>query len=256
VSDSIAVRVQLCGRFAFVVNGREVQAALPGRRARLLVAFVAAHRHQPTARAQLLEALWPHGSGASAGATLSVLLSKVRTLISPAEICGRGTLQLVLPPGAIVDTERAVAALHQAESALAQQDWRSAWGPAQTAALIGGREFLTEYDEPWIDRSRIQFDLHYQRALACYAQASLRLGGSELPAAERSARRLIERAPLSEIGYRLLMEVLIERGDTTAALATYEQFRRTVRDELGADPGPALRRLHHELLHAAEPTGP
>ena len=251
---STAVRVQLCGRFAIVVDGREVHPALPGRRARLLVAYLAAHRNRPTARAQLLEALWPNGSGDSAGATLSVLLSKVRTLISPAEISGRGTLQLVLPSDALVDTERAVAALHQAESALAQQDWRRAWGPAQTAALIGGREFLMEYDEPWIDRVRVQCDLQYQRALACYAEACLRVGGSELPAAERSARRLIERAPLSEIGYRLLMEVLVSRGDTAAALATYEHLRRAIRDELGAAPGLALRRLHQELLHATDNT--
>lgn len=248
------VRVQLCGPFAFIVAGRAVHSTLPGRQARLLLAYLAAHRDRPIGRTQLLDALWPDGGGDSAAATLSVVLSKVRALIAPAEICGRGTLQLRLPAWAIVDVERAVAAVHQAESALAQHEWHRAWGPALTAQLTAGRGFLLEYDNAWVEPWRAQLDLVYQRALACYAEACLGIGGAELPGAERSARRLIERAPLSETGYRLLMQVLAERGDTTAALATYEQLRRAVRDELGVDPGPAIRRLHRQLLQLADET--
>ncbi len=64
-------------------------------------------------------------------------------------------------------------------------------------------------------------------------------------------RRLIERAPLSEIGYRMLMQVLAACGDTAAALAVYDRLRRAVRDELGVDPGPEVRQLHRRLLQAA-----
>jgi SARP family transcriptional regulator, regulator of embCAB operon len=254
-SDRItSVRVQLCGRFAFIVAGGAVHSELPGRRARLVLAYLTAHRDRPTSRSQLLDALWPDGGGDSAAATLSVTLSKVRALIAPAEISGRGTLQLRLPPGAIVDVERAVEAVHQAESALAQRDWRRAWGPAVAAQLIAGRGFLPEYDEAWVEPWRAQLDLIYQRALACYAETCLGLGGTEMPGAERSARRLIQRAPLSEIGYRLLMQALADRGDTAAALAVYDQLRRTVRDELGVDPGPDARRLYQRLLQAAADT--
>jgi hypothetical protein len=83
------VRVQLCGRFAFMVADEAVHSALPGRRARLLLAYLAAHRDRPTSRTQLLDALWPDG-GAHLAATLTVVLSKVRALIAPAEISGRG----------------------------------------------------------------------------------------------------------------------------------------------------------------------
>jgi hypothetical protein len=75
--DSAAeVWVQLCGRFAFMVASRAVHYELPGRRARLLLAYLAAHRDRPTGRIQLLDALWP-GGGAHAAATLNVVLSKV-----------------------------------------------------------------------------------------------------------------------------------------------------------------------------------
>jgi DNA-binding SARP family transcriptional activator len=251
---AVEMRVQLCGRFAFMVAGRAVHAELPGRRARLLLAYMTAHRDRPTGRTHLIDSLWPATVGDSSAATLSVVLSKVRALIAPAEIAGRGTLQLRLPTGAIVDLERAVEALHQAESALAQHDWHRAWGAALTAQLIASRGFLPEYDEAWIEPWRARLDLDYQRALACYAEACLHIGGTELPAAERAARRLTQRAPLSEIGYRLLMEALARRGDTAAALAVYEQLRRAVRDELGVDPGPEVRSLHQRLLQAADET--
>jgi DNA-binding SARP family transcriptional activator len=254
-SDSSAqVRIQLCGRFAFMVAGDAVHPALPGRRARLLLAYLAVHRNRPTSRTELLDALWPDGAAGSAAATLSVVLSKVRALIAPADIHGRGTLQLRLPAGAIVDVERAIEGVHQAESALAQREWRRAWGPALSAQLVAGRGFLTEYDEAWLQPWRTQLDLVHQRALACYAEACLCIGGPELPGAERSARRLIESAPLSEIGYGLLMRALAERGDTAAALAVYDRLRRTIRDELGVDPGPEARRLHKRLLQAANET--
>jgi DNA-binding SARP family transcriptional activator len=253
LSGTADVRVQLCGRFAFMVADEPVHSALPGRRARLLLAYLATHRDRPTGRAQVLDALWPDGASQSA-ATFNVVLSKVRALIAPAEISGRGTLQLHLPAEAIVDLELAIGAVHQAESALAQGEWRRAWGPALTAQLIGGRGFLPEFDEAWVEPWRAQLDLVHQRALGCYAEACLHIGGAELPGAERSARRLMAAAPLSEIGYRLLMQALAERGDTAAALAVYDQLRHTVRDELGVDPGPDARRLHQRLLQAAAET--
>src|SRR5574342_616755 len=89
LGSTTEVRVQLCGRFAFMVAGNAVHSALPGRRARLLLAYLATHRHRPTSRVHLLDALWPDG-GAQSAATFNVVLSKVRALIAPAEISGRG----------------------------------------------------------------------------------------------------------------------------------------------------------------------
>jgi DNA-binding SARP family transcriptional activator len=244
------VRMQLCGRFAFVVDGRPVHPQLPGRRGRLLLAYLAAHRTSPIPREQVLDALWDVPAR-SASSSLNVLLSRVRALIAPAGVDGRSTLQLVVPAGSVIDVDAAMAALHQAESANAQRNWRRAWPAALTALMVARRGFLTEYDEAWIVPWRAQIDLMYERALGCYAEACLGIGGTELPAAERAARRLIDRAPLSETGYRLLMEVLAASGDIAAALAVYERLRRTVRDELGIDPGPAAQQVYRGLLRAA-----
>jgi len=100
------VRIQLCGRFAVVVDGQPTESRLPGRQGRLLVAYLATYRAQPVERTVLLDALWPDGGAGAAGA-LTVLLSKARTLLAPAEIHGRRTLQLILPADSAVDLETA-----------------------------------------------------------------------------------------------------------------------------------------------------
>ena len=45
--------------------------------------------------------------------------------------------------GAIIDVERAVETVHQAESALAQREWRRAWGPALAARGVRGTIVFT-----------------------------------------------------------------------------------------------------------------
>ncbi|HKE68855.1 MAG TPA: BTAD domain-containing putative transcriptional regulator, partial [Nocardioidaceae bacterium] len=69
------------------------------------------------------------------------------------------------------------------------------------------------------------------------------------PMAELAAER-----PRDE---ELLLELLRAEAATAgpaAALDRYERYRRELRDELGADPGAALRSLHQELLQDAAPT--
>src|SRR6185312_1862852 len=86
------VRIQLCGRFAVVVDGQPAESRLPGRQGRLLVAYLAAYRAQPVERTVLLDVLWPDGGAGAAGA-LTVLLSKARALLAPAEIRCQRTRQ-------------------------------------------------------------------------------------------------------------------------------------------------------------------
>jgi DNA-binding SARP family transcriptional activator len=252
------VRIQLCGRFAVVLEGQPIESRLPGRQSRLLVAYLATYRGQPVERTVLLDTLWPEG-GAGAGGTLTVLLSKIRPLLAPAEIWGRRTLQLVLPAQSVVDLEIGTTSLHSAESAVALRDWRRAWPAALAAQYISRRRFLAEFEAAWIDQWRRQLDVIHERALACYAEACLGIGGTELPAAERAARRLVAHAPLAETGHQLLMRALSARGDAAAALAAYDQLRQLLRDELGVSPCPATQALHGRLLRGQqlyEPTRP
>lgn len=242
-------RVQLCGHFAVVAGHCRIETLLPGRRGRLLLAYLAAHRDQPPTRDELIAALWPD-TPATAAATLTVLLSKTRALLGPDTIRGRSTVQLALPAGALIDTEVALLSLHQAESAIALGQYRRAWAHTLAPQFTTRRPFLAEFDAPWISQERDRFAVIQHRALACYAEACLGIGSTELPAAERAARTLIARNPLSETGYRLLMRAQSTGGDTAAALCTYEQLRQTLAAELGVDPDPQTRAMHQQLLTA------
>ncbi|MFJ5707011.1 BTAD domain-containing putative transcriptional regulator [Streptomyces sp. NPDC093105] len=56
--------------------------------------------------------------------------------------------------------------------------------------------------------------------------------------------------PLDEPLQALRIRALRDTGRAAEALAAYEEVRRTLADELGADPGPELRALHERLLTA------
>ena len=249
-------RIQLCGQFAVIADGGRVEPSLPGRRGRLLIAYLATHRRHPVGRDQLIDALWPDGVSDAAAATLTVLLSKTRALLGHDTIQGRSRLHLLLPETTIIDVETAAVALHQAESAIALGECRRAWSWVLAAQFTTERTFLDGYEAPWITERRAQLELIHQQALACYAQSCLAIGGTELPGAERAARRLTTLAPMSETGHRLLIEALAARGDISSALRHFDQLRRTFTEELGVDPGPQLRRLHQRLLTAGHDVPP
>src|SRR5262249_40372154 len=91
---------------------------------------------------------------------------------------------------------------------------------------------------------RRQLDVIYERALACYGEACLGIGGTELPAAERAARRLLAHTPLAETGHRLLMRALTARGGPVAAPAVHRQPRRPPPRGLGGPPAAAPQGRH------------
>ncbi|WP_433364738.1 AfsR/SARP family transcriptional regulator [Actinoplanes sp. CA-142083] len=241
-------RVQLCGTFAVELRGRRVEHALRGRQGRLLFAYLVLQRGQHVSRDALIDALWGDEPPPSAGNALNALISKARTIVEPDVIVGRAGLCLVLPEPATVDVEMALAAVHAAESAVARGDWRAAWAPALTAHFVARRGFLPEAEAPWSEVWRRRLAEVDVRALESYATACLELGGTELAAAERAARRLIEHVPLRETAHLLLMRALVARGNVAEALAQYEHLRAVLRDELGVSPSPALQETWAGLL--------
>jgi DNA-binding SARP family transcriptional activator len=228
-------RIQLCGRFALTVDGRRVEDRLPGRQGRLLLAFLAANRDRTLTREDAVEALWADGRDGG----LAPLLSKVRRVV---ELDG---LRLVAD---WVDVEAAHASLHRAESALLQGEPQRAWAPAQVAMFVSGRRFLAGEEAAWIDAERRILEGLHVRALEAYAGATLGVGGTELAAAVRAGRRLVEREPYRESGYRILMEALDREGNCAEALLVYEQLRAKLRDDLGISPSPATQAVHRRLL--------
>lgn len=243
-----ATRIQLCGRITVELEGRRLEGQLPGRQGRLLFVYLALGRARAVTRDELVAAIWRDDAPARASSNLSVVVSRLRRALGAQILSGRGELRLVLPADAWVDIEVAAEKIHAAEAAVHAEDWSRALPAATIAYAISGRGFLPGEDAPWVVEQRRWLEDVHLRALECDAASSLGIGGSEVAAAERDARRLIRLAPYRESGYRLLMQALARRGNSAESLLAYEQLRTVLRDELGATPSPATQALHRRLL--------
>ena len=243
------LRIQICGSLAIEHDGERWETRLPGRQGRLLFTYLVLNRHRQVPREELADALWSEPDPAAIDSRLNPLLSKLRRVFGVDALDGRSTIQLHLT-NAWIDLEAAVEAIHRAESAVAQEDWRRAWGPVLVALFVAERDFLPGDDAPWIDETRHQLTLLRLRALECYAAAELGMAGSELGGAVRAGQQLIRLAPLRESGYRFLMRALAAQDNLAEALHVYGQLSDCLRDELGVSPSAATRELYERLLAA------
>jgi SARP family transcriptional regulator, regulator of embCAB operon len=248
MAEARATRIQLCGRLVVELEGRHVEHALPGPKGRLLFAYLVLNRDRRISRDELLTVVYGPEASPDQHPSLSVLLSKLRSVIGPERLAGRSEIELLLPREAFIDVEAAREALHRAESHIAAGEWAESWGPAGVAYHVARRPLLQGEDRPWLDEWRRRLEEIHLRGLECFAQARLGLGGPTLPQAEDAARRLIELAPYRETGHRILIEALERRGNVAEALLAYDRLRVLLRDELGVAPSPALQSVHRRLL--------
>jgi len=247
---ALPTRIQLCGPTVVELAGERVDGRLPGRQGKLLFAYLVRNRHRLVGRDELAEALWPDQLPSASDSGLNALISRLRKALGPDVIDGRSSLRLRLDDAAWVDIEVAEAAVHRAESRIALDDCKSAWGSSLAALFIAEREFMPGDDSPWIGEQRAQLAQIRRRALEAYAAASLGTGGTELPAAVRAGRQLVRLDPLGESGYQILMRALISQGNSAAALRVYADLCDVLRDELGVSPSAPLQAVYHSLLRA------
>lgn len=240
-------RIQICGPLIVEIDGARLESGLPGRQGRLLFAYLVLNRHRAVPRAEIVEALWADGGPDDTDSALSVLLSRLRRALGPAQVEGRGTVRILLDDP-WVDFEAAEAAIHRAESAVVRGDWPQAWAAAQGALFTARRGFLPGEQAEWIDEVRRHLASLHVRAIEAYGEAALALGGTELAGAREAGRTLVRLVPLRESGHRLYMRALTAEGNTAEALRAYERLRVLLRDELGVYPSEPTQRLYRELL--------
>ncbi|HWG22959.1 BTAD domain-containing putative transcriptional regulator [Actinospica sp.] len=94
------------------------------------------------------------------------------------------------------------------------------------------------------------------RADAAETEAAAQVEAGDHLAAIASLRRLITSYPLRESLHELLMLALYRAGRQADSLDVYESARRILRDELGIEPGPALKRMQQRVLSADDALAP
>ena len=253
----MALRVSLTERVSIEAGGVVVdEQRFPGRKGRLLFAYLLAAQGRPVPRSELADALWGDEPPATWEKAVSVLVSKLRTLLNECGVDGSealtnafGCYQLVLPPGSWVDVPAADEAAAAAEHALAAGDWDGARVDASTAESLARGTFLPGEDSRWVDDRRAELREILVRALECLADAN-RLAGDPA-AAVHAAEELIALVPFRERGHRLLMQAQSAAGNDAEALRTYERCRTLLADELGAYPSPETEAVYLDILRSS-----
>jgi SARP family transcriptional regulator, regulator of embCAB operon len=244
-------KIQLCGRLIVRIDGVRVEDELPGAQGKLLFGFLALNRGRFVPRDELVDAIWGERLPNAPESALRALLSRTRAAIGAERLEGKTDLTLVLGPGTELDVETASEAIHTADSAVSQEEWRRAWVAAHIAVNTARRRFMAGHEADWIDEQRRAMEEMHVRGLEALAAAGVGLGGSELDLAERAARQLVKVAPFRESGYRLLMETLAAKGNVAESLLVYDTLREKLREELGIAPSSSLQDLHGVLVKRA-----
>ncbi|MGA4685047.1 BTAD domain-containing putative transcriptional regulator [Micromonospora sp. AB353] len=232
---------------------------LKGPRHRAVLARLVAARGRTVPVGQIVDDLWDDPPAGAVGAVRTFVAALRRRLEphrpprEPARLLvtdGPG-YALRAAPGT-VDAwrfEDAVTAVADAlpRAALDRLDEALGWwrGPA-----------YADFDQPWAHAERARLDQIRLTAVERRAEALLALDRAADAVPDLDAH--VAACPWREDGWALLASALYRAGRQADALAVLRRARELLRDQLGLDPGPRLRRLETDLLRQAEPepTGP
>jgi DNA-binding SARP family transcriptional activator len=238
---------RILGPLEVVDAGQPV--ALPGAKARAVLAILLLHPNEVVSSERLIDELWGARPPETAANTLQVHVSQLRkSLPRGKEILltrGRGYLLRVEPDQ--LDSERFHELVRRARELAAANDLRGAaqllrealslWRGPPLADVTG--EFVARADVARLDEERLV-------ALEDRLETDLELGRHDAVIGELEA--LVAEQPLRERPRRLLMLGLYRAGRQAEALELYQRTRRELVDELGIDPSPALQRLEKAIL--------
>jgi DNA-binding SARP family transcriptional activator len=255
------LRIAICGRlWAEAEELRLLERDFPARQGRRLWCYLVLEHRRTVGRDELADALWGDDGPDAWDTALNAVVSRIRSTIRPIEkstglelLSNPGGYQLQIPPGAIVDFERARFGLHLAETALAQGEIRDSLSEARVAVEIAARGFLPGDGLPWIELRRRQLRDIRIHAAECIAQGELRRG--EPLRAEREAEQLLLVDPLNELGYRVLMIAAASLGNRAGIVRAMANCRQTLQQIAGMAPSAETERLYRELA-SGEPLSP
>ena len=221
-------------------------------RLRGLLALLAGDLRTGCSTARLVEGLWPDEQPENPAKALQVLVSRARALLGSDVIATTPTGYRLSLSEDQVDT--AVVLLSASASARHSRagDHEAALAHAEAglAPYEAAERADTGFDDP-VSALRAERASTYRSLVRARALALSRLG-RHAEAAEALTALAAERPRDEEVLLELLRSEAATMGPS-AALARYEAYRRSLRDELGTDPGPALQALHRQLLQGTAP---
>ncbi|MET7338853.1 BTAD domain-containing putative transcriptional regulator [Nonomuraea sp. NPDC005650] len=121
--------------------------------------------------------------------------------------------------------------------------------PLGAALALWRGDPLTGLPGEWAERARHRLRDERREILLRWARV---VTGRDAANAVAALSPLAEEYPLDELVAAALIEALHAWGRTAEALAHFALVRRTLAEELGVEPGTALRRVHRALLRSGD----
>jgi predicted ATPase/DNA-binding SARP family transcriptional activator len=226
-------------------GGRPVE--LRGNKLRTLLAALVLRAGQPVSADQLFDLLWGETPPSGAANALQAQISKLRRLLADVPLEGRdGGYVLSIDPQQ-VDSERFTRLAKTGhEHLLAGRNEEAATTLRQGLALWRGSALADFAFEEFAQAHRTQLEEMRLGALEDRIDADLAAGRHEDVAAELEA--LVGEHGLRERLWAQLMLALYRCDRQSDSLRAFQRVRDLLADELGLDPGPALRELERQVL--------
>lgn len=231
-------------------DGTEVPLGSPQQRAVLAVLLL--HEGRVVPGEELVDALWGDVPPKGAWGTLRTYVSRLRQVFAGSAVAIKtaGTGYAVqTPPGSVDAVVFRTLVTRARDQAAAGDPGAGATTLAQAFALWTG-EGLDGAPGEYLAQQRAR--LQAARLAATELRFALLLdvgtdaAGQEDVTAELTL--LVRQHPYLEQLRELLMRALYRQGRQADALAVYHAGEALLRDELGIDPGPALRAVHQRIL--------
>jgi peptide/nickel transport system substrate-binding protein len=221
--------------------------AVGGPKLRAVLAILLLAANEIVSRDRLIDGLWGEQPPPSASHTLEDYVSRLRKVLGTDRIATRMPGYMVRVESGELDLEQFDRLVGQGRASLAGGDGREAADRFRAAlAIWRGPALADVLDAPF---ASVEAECLERRRLSVFEDrldADLALGlGSELIS---ELERLVAAHPLRERLLGHLMLALYRSGRQADALELFRNAKARFADELGLNPGPALRKLERQIL--------
>jgi DNA-binding SARP family transcriptional activator len=270
------MELRILGPVQVWAGGRSLPVGEPRQRA--VLAALLADAGRPVSVDTLVDRVWGDAPPPRARRSLQANVAKVRRVLQraaelaaesgeaggdavPELLVRGGGGYMITAGGAEVDALRFRDLVARCRPAPVDEQLRAS--RLREALGLWRGEPLAGVDGAWAARVRRAWSQEHIEATVMWARAEIRLGNAWAvlgPLAD-----LAEEHPTLESAVATLMWALYATGRPSDALDRYDDLRRRLRDELGADPGPEVRASYQAVLRhdpillggaAAEPVEP